>query len=55
MSSLLQAPAARHLGPCSLLDVLSRQRAPDNLEAYGRPALTRMWRFRDVEPINNPG
>jgi hypothetical protein len=39
----------------SLLDILSRQPAPDNLEAYARPDLTHMWRFRDAELMNNPG
>jgi hypothetical protein len=55
MGSLLQAPIARHLGPCSLLDILSRPPAPDNLEAYARPDLTHTWRFRDVEPMNSLG
>jgi DMSO reductase family type II enzyme molybdopterin subunit len=33
-------PPPRHLGPCSLLDLLSSRPAPDSLEAYARRDLT---------------
>lgn len=43
MSSLLQAPIAGHLEPCSFVTPYC-----------ARPDLTYTWRSSDVEPVNNP-
>ena len=54
MHSLLQAPRARHFGPCSTYCPVGR--APDAYEdSCEEPGLTRGWGFRDVERLNNPG